>query len=164
MRTTNANQEISMFQQKHLLKLHLVTPHGEERKPFSTHKSERWTAPSRAKPFGDGDNVWNTIHSTASAPSSQPVLCYYCSWAGCGPCCSILLGMMMVLWCKWIPTENHCADRLPPDHLHRFFLLWDRATLDGKFIHFYRGCSQGWWHSACCPAETYCAELNGTRR
>jgi len=85
MRTTNANQEISMFQQKHLLKLHLVTPHGEERKPFSTHKSERWTALSRAKPFGGGGNVWNTAHSTASAPNSQPALPISAAEQAAGP-------------------------------------------------------------------------------
>lgn len=62
-----------------------------------------------------------SLTSLASAPNSQPAPCLLLQgWAGCQPCCSIVLSKMMVLWCKWRSTENHCTD-VVRDHLHRFF-------------------------------------------
>lgn len=137
MRTTNGNQKILAFQQKHLLKLHLVTPHREERKPFSTHKSERQTALSRAKCFSDGGDVWNIPHQlgqcsqfpTCTMPitaglSRLPALLFHCAQQDDG--------FVMQMKVDWKPLHWCCS--WPPAPF--FFLLWDPGSPWWKIYSF----------------------------
>lgn len=164
MRTTNGNQKILAFQQKHLLKLHLVTPHREERKPFSTHKSERQTALSTAKCFSDGGDVWNIPHQlgqcsqfpTCTMPitaglSRLPALLFHCAQQDDG--------FVMQMKVDWKPLHWCCS--WPPAPF--FFSSETQGLLDGKFIHFYCICSWGLSQGTCFSAETSCMEQNGLR-
>ena len=115
MRITNGNQKILVLQQKHTyLDCVWSPPHREERKPFSTLKSERRTALSRAKCFRDEGNVWNIPHQlsqcsqfptctmpTAAGLSRLPALLFLCAQEDDG--------FMMQMKVDWKPLHRSCS-------------------------------------------------------